>query len=227
MDKLRELTFLGVALRMFFALLCGAVIGFERERDGKEAGLRTHIMVCLGSAMVTATSEYFVLILGLYTDVARLGAQVISGLGFIGAGGIVVTRYRRVKGLTTAAGLWVVGIIGLCCGAGFYEGALLCTVLLYIGMYSIAKLERKYFNQARTVTMFLSYEKKKDLRDIIQYLKDVDVKVTGFYAEREPDNGENPYIFLNLGLHRKISPEDIITDLTALSLVRDIKVVNE
>ena len=109
---------LTVAVRLVTAIICGGVIGLERERKRRPAGFRTHILICLGAAMTTLTSQYLVLNLHMFTDMARLGAQVIAGIGFIGAGTIIITKRRQVKGLTTAAGLWAAAIVGLCCGAG-------------------------------------------------------------------------------------------------------------
>ena len=101
-DGLREVTFLSVSTRMLLAVVCGGVIGIEREFKRRPAGFRTHILICLGAAMTTLTSQYLYLYMGQYTDMARLGAQVVAGIGFIGAGTIIVTRRQRVKGLTTA-----------------------------------------------------------------------------------------------------------------------------
>ena len=118
-DFAREMNTLAVAFRLVLAVLCGGFIGIEREYKRRPAGFRTHILICLGAAMTTLTSQYMFLTMHLYTDVARLGAQVIAGIGFIGAGTIIVTKRQRVKGLTTAAGLWTAAIIGLVCGAGY------------------------------------------------------------------------------------------------------------
>ena len=101
-DAVRDVTLLSVALRMLLAAMCGGVIGIEREFKRRPAGFRTHILICLGAAITTLTSQYLSLHLGYQTDISRLGAQVIAGVGFIGAGSILVTRRQRVKGLTTA-----------------------------------------------------------------------------------------------------------------------------
>lgn len=222
MAYLRDINLLSVIVRMLLAVLCGGVIGFQREKDGKDAGTRTHMMICVGSAMVTATSEYLFLVLHQFTDVARLGAQVIAGLGFIGAGTIVVTQYRRVRGLTTAAGLWVIGIIGLCCGAGFYEGALLATLLLLFASEVIGKLEKKRFATTTNVDMFMEYDTPENLRSIMVYLRDVDVLVEGFELDRSTANGKTPNGIFHLKLHRKITPDDIISDLKNYGCVSKI-----
>ena len=131
-DGLRDITMASVLARMLLAVICGGVIGIEREYKRRPAGFRTHILICLGAAMTTLTSQYLFLEMHYYTDMARLGAQVVAGIGFIGAGTIIVTRHQRVKGLTTAAGLWTAAIVGLAVGGGFYEGAIFATALIMV-----------------------------------------------------------------------------------------------
>lgn len=113
----------------------------EREFKRRSAGFRTHILICLGAAMTTLTSEFWLVYMRYYLDAARLGAGVVAGMGFIGAGTIIVTRRQRVKGLTTAAGLWTVAVVGLAIGAGFYEGGVLTTVLILLAEMLFSKLE--------------------------------------------------------------------------------------
>ena len=123
-DGLRSVTTLSVFVRLACAFICGGIIGIERSYKRRPAGFRTHILICIGAAITTLTSQYLYLNMHYFTDMARLGAQVVAGIGFIGAGTIIVTRDKRVKGLTTAAGLWAAAIIGLVCGAGYVECAI-------------------------------------------------------------------------------------------------------
>ena len=118
LDFLRAMDLPGITLRVVLALVCGGMIGIERAEKRRPAGFRTHILICLGAAIAAMTSVHLFVTMHYYLDVARMGSGVVSGIGFIGAGTIMVTRRRRVKGLTTAAGLWVVAIVGLCCGFG-------------------------------------------------------------------------------------------------------------
>lgn len=132
-----------MVLRLLAACIMGGIIGFQREYPGhRPAGLRTHILVCLGSALVMVTSEYFRFVYGDSFDVTRIGAQVVSGIGFLGAGAIIKQGFN-VTGLTTAASLWAVACVGLACGSGFYTGAIFATVLIYIVLQilKIAKLK--------------------------------------------------------------------------------------
>ena len=112
-DFIRDMTVPAVAIRVVISVICGGVIGLEREYKRRPAGFRTHILICLGAAMTTLTGQFLVLVMHSNTDMSRLGAQVVAGIGFIGAGCIIVTKRRRVKGLTTAAGLWATAIVGL------------------------------------------------------------------------------------------------------------------
>ena len=119
----------GVVVRMFLAVLCGGIIGLERESKRRSAGFRTHTLICIGATLTTLTSQYL-MGLGLTTDPARLGAQVIAGMGFIGAGAIIVTSRRQVKGLTTAAGIWTTAAVGLAIGSGLYTVGICATALM-------------------------------------------------------------------------------------------------
>lgn len=140
---------LHVTIRLFLALLLGGLIGFEREVSSHAAGLRTHILVCVGSALVMLLSMYgfsaFVNEVNVRIDPSRLAAQVISGIGFLGAGTIMFNG-RSITGLTTAASLWVVAGIGLAVGAGFYYPAVLACLMVLVSLWILNKLELRYFS---------------------------------------------------------------------------------
>ena len=167
-DGLRDVTIWSVALRMTLAVVCGGIIGIEREYKRRPAGFRTHILICLGAAMTTLTSQYLYLVLGQYTDMARLGAQVVAGIGFIGAGTIIVTRRQRVKGLTTAAGLWAAAIIGLALGGGFYEGGLFATFLILIAELFFSRVEYRMLQNAPEVNLYVEYSDNKTMDTLLQ-----------------------------------------------------------
>ena len=183
-DFVREMTTLSVAVRLVTTMICGGFIGIEREFKRRPAGFRTHILICLGAAMTTLTSQYLYLTLHMYTDIARLGAQVISGIGFIGAGAIVVTSGQRVKGLTTAAGLWTDAIIGLACGAGYIEGALAATVLVLAAEMFLIKLENRFARQVTDVTFYVEYIRPNCIETVVRVLKQEHVNLTGLEITR-------------------------------------------
>ena len=130
-------------VRSLAAVLIGSLIGSERARHGRAAGMRTHILVCLGSCMTAMTSMYVSQTLGVSGDVFRIPAQVISGIGFLGAGMIILKSNNMITGLTTAAGVWATGTIGIALGYGYYTGAVRVTALFLATIILFAKFERR------------------------------------------------------------------------------------
>ena len=188
--SLREFNTASVILRMVLAVICGGFIGVEREHKRRPAGFRTHTLVCLGAAMTTLTSQYL-LTSGWNTDPARLGAQVVAGIGFIGAGTIIVTRRRQVKGLTTAAGLWVSAIIGLAVGAGYYEGAVIATVFVLIAEVLLSKIEWYISSKAKSVNVYVEYTETESIAEIAEEIKKLgvgimDIEITRARAAEGP-----------------------------------------
>lgn len=147
---------LHISIRLFLALLLGGLIGVEREISSHAAGLRTHILVCVGSTLIMMLSMYgfsdFVNEPNVRIDPSRLAAQVISGIGFLGAGTILFNG-RSITGLTTAASLWVVAGIGLAVGAGFYYASVLSCLMVLISLWILNKLEQKYFGGKKIHTL--------------------------------------------------------------------------
>lgn len=150
MEKIQSfLSYLGsfsavtILLRLLLASVAGGVIGIERGRHGRAAGLRTHILVCLGGAMTSLCSLFVSQTMGLTGDIFRISASVVSGIGFLGAGIILVKNNTSVAGLTTAAGMWVTAMIGVAFGYGFYEGAVISTVLCVVNAALLTRIERR------------------------------------------------------------------------------------
>ncbi len=131
-----------VLIRLLLAVLVGGMIGSERARHGRAAGLRTHILVCIGGAVTALTGIYVNKVMGS-GDVLRISAQVISGIGFLGAGMIILKNNNTIMGLTTAAGVWTTSIIGIALGYGFYSGALIAALLAFTAVTFFSKFERK------------------------------------------------------------------------------------
>ncbi len=177
LSELREINLLTVLLRMALAILCGLLIGMERSSKNHSAGFRTHMLVCIGTCTASLTGHYLYLNQNLPTDISRLGAQVISGLGFIGAGTIIVTKEHSVKGLTTAAGLWACGIVGLACGAGFYEGAILTSaaiLIIEIFFGNIGNLIR----HPEEFQIIINYDNRESINLVQRYCKDRHLAIT-------------------------------------------------
>ena len=171
LDPLRELNTVSVLVRLLVAVLAGAVIGMERSAKNRPAGFRTHILVCMGAAAASMTGLYIFLRLKLPTDVSRLAAQVISGLGFIGAGTIVITKNMSIRGLTTAAGLWTTGIIGLAIGAGFYELGIIGAILVLVAETVFHVIGRR-IRHSPEYSVEIHYNEKTCLDQVLRYCKD-------------------------------------------------------
>lgn len=223
-DFMREMTTLSVVLRMLLAFVCGGVIGLEREYKHRPAGFRTHILICLGAAMTTLTSQYLYLTMQMYTDVARLGAQVIAGIGFIGAGTIVVTRQRRVKGLTTAAGMWTSAIIGLACGAGYVECAIFATLLVMAAEMLLIRLEYRVASGAREMNIYVEYTEADRMAEILQGLREEKVRITNLEISRRVEGDRRYSAVVSLGNLRGIPAERLLSRLEAMD---DVLLVEE
>ncbi|MEG1896281.1 MAG: MgtC/SapB family protein [Oscillospiraceae bacterium] len=157
---LRDLNMVSVLFRFALATLCGSVIGLERGKRKHAAGLRTHIVVCIGAAAAMLVNQYISIYLAPGADPARMGAQVISGIGFLGAGTIMITGHHRgqqIKGLTTAAGLWASACMGLFVGIGFYEGAVVMCAFLFAVIAVLNQLDARYLKSSASLRLYLEY----------------------------------------------------------------------
>ena len=224
-DSLRDVNMVSVTVRMFLAVLCGGIIGIEREYKRRPAGFRTHILICLGAAMTTLTSQFLYLELHYYTDMARLGAQVVAGVGFIGAGTIIVTQRQRVKGLTTAAGLWASAIIGLAIGGGFYEGALFATFLIILAQLLFSKLEYRMLENAPEINLYMEYTDRSCLEQVLKLYREKNVKVLNMEITRATGSEHhNACAIFSLRLNKKCKVELL---LDAIHRVEGVAAVEE
>ncbi len=184
MEYLRDFNLVTVTVRLLLAFIFGGVIGMDRERKGRPAGMRTHILVCLGASMTTMSGFFVVHTLGMESDPLRISAQVISGIGFLGVGTILITGRMHVKGLTTAAGLWTTAAglwasacMGLAAGAGFYEGALLCTVLSVIAISVLYRLENLLGSKTAVIEIYIELKDVDQTNHVVSLLSTEEYKV--------------------------------------------------
>lgn len=184
-----EISFIEITIRLIFAVVLGGLIGLEREWSNRSAGFRTHILVCIGSASIMLLSIYgfseFAYEENVRVDPARLAAQVISGIGFLGAG-TIIRNGSTVSGLTTAASLWVVAAIGLCVGAGFYYGATLATALVLISLFLLNRWEQQFLRKAKKNEITLELLDRPDnFGHIIARFRDEGFPVQSLVMESE------------------------------------------
>ena len=182
--QLRELTYVAVGIRILAALILGGVIGLEREMKNRPAGLRTYMLVCVGSCLIMMTNQYIYQYTGA-GDPMRLGAQVDSGIGFLGAGTIVVTRHNQIKGLTTAAGLWASAGVGLALGIGFYEGAITAGVSIYLILTILQKLENRVHKKIKVLELYIELRTTVSIAEFLKSLRELDLKLENIQFEPE------------------------------------------
>lgn len=169
-EILKDINIVSTTVRLLLSLLCGGILGVERGRKRRPAGFRTYMLVCMGSTLVMITNQYIMEIYG-GSDPARMGAQVISGIGFLGAGTIIVTGRNRVKGLTTAAGLWAAACVGLSLGVGFYSGALIGCFLIFIVMATLLRLDGWVMSSTKVINLYIEFEQISDVGQFIGFAK--------------------------------------------------------
>jgi putative Mg2+ transporter-C (MgtC) family protein len=178
-----------ILLRLMLAAVLGSVVGIERERLDWAAGLRTHMLVCLGSTLFMLVSAFgFADILGtpgIGLDPSRIAAQVVSGVGFLGAGTIILRR-EAVRGLTTAASVWTVAAVGLAVGGGLYFAAISATVLILVILAGIKPLERRLFPKRRAPRIFLTVDRREtSLVAVMTEVEAAGLRVLQVVTERE------------------------------------------
>ena len=184
--ELREVTLLAVVLRITCAALFGGLLGLEREIKNRAAGLRTYMLVCVGACLVMLTNQYIFQTFNA-SDPVRMGAQVVSGIGFLGAGTIIVTRHRQIKGLTTAAGLWSVAGVGLALGVGFYEAALAGALAVFVVITLLQKLDVVMHNRTKRLDLYFELAVDVTLGDFLRAVKEADMEISDLRRESDSD----------------------------------------
>ena len=216
-DSLRDVTVVSITLRLVLAMICGGIVGMEREYKRRSAGFRTHILICLGAAITMMTSQHLFLNMHYYLDMARMGGSVVAGIGFIGAGTIIVTQHQRIKGLTTAAGLWTVAIVGLALGAGFYEGGLFTTVLVLLAEMFFAKLEYHTRTYAPEINLSIEYMNRGVLDQLLKLYRERDLKVLNMEIIRSTrSEAHNACAIFSLRMRKRSSAEELVREINQM-----------
>ena len=223
--ELREVTYLAVVLRIFTAFLIGGMLGWERGAKTRAAGLRTHMLVCVGACLIMLTNQFIYQVFNT-GDPVRMGAQVVSGIGFLGAGTIIVTRRSQIKGLTTAAGLWTAAGVGLALGIGFYEAAIVSAIAVMLVMTLMQRLDAQVHRKTKTIDIYLELEKSYTLGNFLQAARERNIDV--FDVERDAFGEQNTGISIFMATlkpkKRRIQTE-VIEELQTLPCVSYIYIV--
>ena len=214
--EIREVTYLAVALRIFAAVIIGGLLGLERGMKNRAAGLRTYMLVCVGACVIMLTNQYIYQTYGS-GDPVRMGAQVVSGIGFLGAGTIIVTRRSQIKGLTTAAGLWASAGVGLALGIGFYEAAVTGAVAIFIIMTLLQKMDDRMHRKNRVLEVYLELSKDQSLGDFLRQIREQDIDISNVQREldSESEDGSRAYVAL-MKTKKRSSHVDIMEKLQTM-----------
>ena len=200
-------------IRSLVAVIIGGLIGSERARHGRAAGMRTHILVCLGACMTSMTSMYVSTVLGSSGDVFRIPAQVVSGIGFLGAGMIILKNNNMITGLTTAAGVWTTATIGVALGYGYYVGAVTVTVFFLSTIILFARFER---TRKSAEVIYVEIDDAYKVNAILKRLENV-IPESFTYQIFAPKSGTKGHVGLNVVIDKRID-----LDVSALSALENI-----
>lgn len=214
--------YMEVILKLLLSIALGGIVGFEREYKSRPAGLRTHILVCIGSALVQITAINYFRNTGLTNvDPMRLGAQVISGIGFLGAG-TILKEGANIKGLTTAASIWAVGCIGLAVGTGLYFEATAATILIYIALKSFKVIEDKMARGKKYISLEIAAQNTPGMIGKIGSLfGELEISIDSIDISSNDD--EQVIINLTLKLHYVIPTEKLVDQLISIEGIHKVK----
>ncbi len=209
--------------RLTLATVCGGLVGLERVKKRRPAGFRTYMLVCLGASLTMIISQ-FLYKSGQSTDLSRLGAQVINGVGFLGAGTVIVTGRQQIKGLTTAAGLWASACMGLAIGAGFYFGALIGCLFIILTTSVLSMLEGRIMSTARNMNIYVEFTGTDDIGAIIDTVKRNDIKIFDIEITKiRASDGLPPSAIFSIRLPKKCRHADIMAEIAAVGGVQTVE----
>ena len=235
LDYLRDLNTASVFIRLILALILGGLIGLDRALRHRPAGPRTYALVCVGAALTMVLSQYEYVMLttdwapmaeavGLKTDVSRFGAQVINGIGFLGAGTVIATNQQKVKGLTTASGLWASACLGLVVGSGFYEAAIFAFLLILVTMWLLRPLEEVIIERSRNINIYVEFRSIADMGEILKTIKDQDINIFDMDIHHGKEQiVQKPNAVLYLRMPHRAPHHELITLLSDLDEVYTVK----
>ena len=228
LSYLRELNIVTMMLRILLAVLCGGLIGLERERKNRPAGFRTYMLTALGATLTVLLSLQLDQMLhgpwralaesiGATQDVSRFGAEAAKGIGFLGAGTILVTKSHEIKGLTTAAGLWAVSIIGTAIGAGFYTGGTVCYAFILLAMNVLRLVDVRIQSRQKTATVYFELRSKLSIGQLVRLAREKDCTLSELELYADSGYGDNLVCgTFTLWAEGRTSLDDILRELSAV-----------
>ncbi|PWM07464.1 MAG: MgtC/SapB transporter [Clostridiales bacterium] len=216
MTAAREFTYLEAGLRILMAIVLGGMIGMERGLKNRPAGLRTYMLVCLGACIVMLTNQYVYEAFGV-GDPVRMGAQVVSGIGFLGAGTIIVTARNQIKGLTTAAGLWASACVGLALGIGLYAVSIMGSVAIFVILTLLHELDFRMRRSTKQVEVYVELKHNVAVGQFLDFVRDRHYEPSNLQIllENTSDNGILAFSVTLKG-QKNCNHDDIVTTVKTM-----------
>lgn len=215
-----QFTTLGVFLRLGVAALAGFLVGLERDAKNKSAGIRTHVLVCIGSALCIIVGQYIYMQFPGGADISRIGSSVVSGVGFLGVGTIIVTGNSEVRGLTTAAGLWTCACIGLAAGAGFIEGVLVTLMYVLFALLVLRYFDKKLSRLSKDFDIYVEIDENHNVKHFLHELRRMNVTYSNVRFHKSAAPGDGPILILSAKTEKIAQKEGIVEQLRELDYVR-------
>ena len=222
---LTEWTMEHVILRMIVAMVLGSLIGIDRGAKKRGGGARTDAAVCLGAALVMITAQYMELAFPGKTDISRLAAQVISGVGFLGVGTIIVTGKNQIRGLTTAAGLWACACLGLAIGIGFVKGAFITLILVMFTLKVLTKLDTKLHMYAKVFDLYIEFPNNQSVSEFMERLHKMEVKIYNFELSKSKIKGEGPNAIICIEVNSRGKRRNVLESIRGMVCVKYMEVL--
>lgn len=209
-------TWQNVLIRIVSSLVIGAIIGIDRGAKKRGGGARTTVTVCIGATVIMLLEQYMEILYPDKFDITRLAAQVISGVGFLGAGSILISGHQ-IKGLTSAASIWTSACIGLTIGIGFIDGAAVTTAIWLLVIHLVPLIEDRVYKRSRYMTLYIEAEDGKAITNVSRLLKDKECFIDTFDVDKPKAKGQNFQIITTFQLPKQAIKEE------HLKLLQDIK----
>lgn len=222
-NYIQEFNAVSIFIRLLLSVILGGLLGMERSQKHQAAGLRTFSLVCLGSALIVLTNEFICIKCG-GGDTSRMAAQVISGIGFLGAGTIMVTSNNRIRGLTTASCLWISAILGLCIGSGLIVISLFCFVILMGTLHGLTRYNDWISKYTPLLSLYLEVDAECGVDELRSYAKSKFFVIKSIHRKREEPLTRNDLcITVEMDLVKNMNHEEILVDLDAIDAIHYVE----
>lgn len=227
LNTLHEFNTVSILFRIALSMLVSGILGFERGLKNRPAGLKTYMLVAVGACIVMLTGEFLYMDYGSDTDPSRLAAQVVSGIGFLGAGTIIVTGGNKVRGITTAASVWTAACLGIACGIGFYQGVFAGTIAVIMIMFIFSRLDKKIKEHAQHFILKIEFDDYENITDFYEFFSSelINVESTNV-LNKGKNNNENAEVVFSIDLNGHFE-EDTIIQLESIEGVKSVKRINK